>query len=78
MATADLIYRIFLFTTGNRIQHRHKTGNSTFCQDDLDIVVVFLRRDERHKDEAKWAKKPMIVVERIEPEENVLIQLSLF
>ena len=49
MTAADLIDRMFLFTTGNRIQHSHETGNSTFCQDDLDIVVVFLRRDERKK-----------------------------
>ena len=49
MTAADLIYRMFLLTTGNRIQHRHKTGNSALCQDDLDIVVVLLRRDERKK-----------------------------
>ena len=49
MTAADLIYRMFLFTTGNRIQHCHKTSNPALCQDHLDIVVVFLRRDERKK-----------------------------
>ena len=49
MTAADLIYRTLLFATGNGIQHRHKTGNSALCKNDLDIVVVLLRRDERKK-----------------------------
>ncbi len=49
MTAADLIDRMLLFTTGNRIQDRYKARNSALGQDDLYIVIVFLRRNERQK-----------------------------
>ena len=49
MAATDFINRLFLFLTSNGIQDRYKARNSALGQHDLDIVIVFLRRDERQK-----------------------------
>ena len=49
MAAGHFIDRHFGFCSGNGVQFGHKIGYPCLLQYGLDIVVVFLRRDERKK-----------------------------
>ena len=49
MAASYFIDRLFLLFAGNRIQDCYPACYFTLSQDDLDIIIVFLRRDEREE-----------------------------